>query len=194
MSRKTFSIGISAIILFVVLSATVLFNGKTTPAFRGQAITPPLPAAEIHMPDQNGNVFQLSAQHGKVVLVFFGFLNCPDECPLTMAHLAQALKTLGDGAQNVQVVLVSTDPVRDTPQAMKEYLANFNPTFLGITGTQDQLQQIWNNYGVMVLDGGETHSAYVYVIDQNSDLRLTFNAEMTPDEIAYDLKSLLAKQ
>jgi protein SCO1/2 len=193
MSRKTFVIGISAIFLLVVLSATVLFRNNN-PAFHGQAITPPLPAAEIHMPDQNGNDFQLSAQHGKVVLVFFGFLNCPDECPLTMAHLGQVMKKLGADAQNVQVVLVSTDPVRDTPQAMKEYLANFNPTFLGVTGTQDQLQPIWNDYGVMVLDGGETHSAYVYVIDQNGDLRLTFDTEMSPDEIASDLKTLLAVQ
>ena len=194
MPRKTFVIGISSIIAFVAFLAIFLFNGKSKPSFHGATITSPVRAADIHMSDQNGNDFQLSAQQGKVVLVFFGFLNCPDECPLTMANLAQALKTLGDDAKNVQVVLVSTDPVRDTPQAMKEYLANFNPTFLGITGTQDQLQQIWNDYGVMVLDGGETHSAYTYVIDQNGDLRLTFDAEMSPNEIASDLQTLLAAQ
>ena len=194
MSRKTFVIGISAIIILVAMSATILFNPTSTPSFHGEAIIPPVRAADIHMLDQNGNDFQLSAQKGKVVLVFFGFLNCPDECPLTMSQLSQALKKLGNGAQDVQVVLVSTDPVRDTPQAMKEYLANFNPTFLGITGTQAQLQPIWNDYSVMVLDGGETHSAYTYVIDQNGNLRLTFNAEMTSDEIASDLKTLLVKQ
>jgi len=90
--------------------------------------------------------------------------------------------------------MVSTDPVRDTPQGMKEYLANFDPTFLGITGTQDKLKPIWDDYGVVVLDGGETHSSYTYVIDQNGNLRLTFDPEMMPDDIAADLESLLAKQ
>lgn len=192
MTRKTFIIGISTIVLLVAISATVLFRSSRTAPLHGEAINPPIPAAEIRMPDQNGNDFQLSAQRGKVVLVFFGYLNCPDECPLTMAHLGQAMQMLGAVSQEVQVVLVSTDPVRDTPLGMKEYLANFNPTFLGITGTLAQLQPIWDDYGVEVLDGGETHSAFVYVIDQKGNLRLTFDPEMTPDDIASDLKTLLS--
>ena len=179
------------ILTFIIL--IVVITG-CSPSFHGGVINPAEPAADFNMPDQNGNDFQLSAQQGKIVLVFFGFLNCVDECPLTMAHLSQAMKTLGDKAQNVQVVMVSTDPVRDTPQGMKEYLANFDPTFLGITGTQDKLKPIWDDYGVVVLDGGETHSSYTYVIDQNGNLRLTFDPEMMPDDIAADLESLLAKQ
>ena len=70
------------------------------------------------MTDHNGQVFKLSAARGKVVLVAFGFTNCPDECPLTLAHIKQALETLGDQARNIEVVLVTTDPVRDTPQAL----------------------------------------------------------------------------
>jgi protein SCO1/2 len=163
-------------------------------SFHGSVINPAEPAADFDMPDQNGNDFQLSAQQGKIVLVFFGFLNCVDECPLTMAHLSQAVKMLGSGAQNIQVVMVSTDPVRDTPQAMKDYLANFDPTFLGITGTQDKLKPIWDDYGVVVENGGETHSAYTYVVDQSGDLRLTFDPEMTPDDIAADLETLLAQR
>jgi protein SCO1/2 len=193
-SRKTLITGISAIIILVGISAAVLFSSQSRLTFRGEAIAPPVPAADIRMPDQNGNDFALSAQRGKVVLLFFGFLNCPDECPLTMAKLSQAMNSLGDSARDVQVVLVSTDPVRDTPQGMKEYLANFNPTFLGITGSQDQLQQIWNEYGVEVLDGGETHSAYTYVIDQKGNLRLRFDTGMTPDEMASDLSALLARE
>jgi protein SCO1/2 len=188
MARKTILLNIT---ILIVLAAMVT---GCSPSFHGGMINPAEPAVDFTMPDQNGNEFQLSAQRGKVVLVFFGFLNCTDECPLTMSHLSQAMKTLGDGAQDVQVVMVSTDPYRDTPQAMKDYLANFDPTFLGITGTLDQLKPIWNDYGVVVLDGGETHSAYTYVVDQNGDLRLTFDPEMTPDDIAADLKTLLATQ
>lgn len=180
--------------IFTTLAVFALFLTGCSASFNGAVVNPASPAAEISMPDQNGNIFQLSEQRGKVVLVFFGFLNCPDECPLTMANLSQAMNILGDASKEVQVVLVSTDPVRDTPKAMTAYLANFNPTFLGITGSMDQLKPIWNDYGVVVLDGGETHSSYTYVIDQKGDLRLTFDSEMTPDEMAADLKNLLSAQ
>lgn len=177
-------------IIFILAAITT----GCSPSFHGGAINPVGPAADIHMVDQNGNDFQLSVLQGKIVLVFFGFLNCPDECPLTMSNLSRAMKSLGDSAQDVQVVMVSTDPVRDSSKAMKAYLANFDPTFLGITGSLDQLKSIWSDYGVVVLDGGETHSSYTYVIDQRGDLRMTFDTEMTPDEISSDLKTLLAKQ
>jgi len=92
----------------------VMFN---SPSFRGEIINPPSPAAEIKLTDQDGRPFQMSSLRGKVVLLYFGFVNCPEECPLTMAHLKQAVETLGPAAGDLQVVMVSTDPVRDTPQA-----------------------------------------------------------------------------
>lgn len=178
--------------LFTTLLLVAIFVSGCSPSFHGTAVKPVTSAADFSMSDQNGNSFQLSAQRGNVVLVFFGFLNCTTECPLTMANLSQAMNILGDQAKDVQVVLVSTDPVRDTPQAMKAYLEKFNPSFIGITGPMDDLQKIWNDYGVVVLDGGETHSSYTYVIDKKGDLRLTFDTETSPDDIASDLKSLLS--
>jgi len=180
--------------LFVSLLLVTIFVSGCSPSFRGTVVTPLTSAADFNMPDQYGNPFQLSAQHGKIVLVFFGFLNCPDECPVTMSKLSQAVNILGDQAKDVQVVLVSTDPVRDTPQAMKAYLDNFNSSFVGITGSMEDLQKIWNDYGVTVLDGGETHSSYTYVIDQEGDIRLTFDSETPPDDIAADLNTLLSTQ
>jgi len=178
---------------YIVLILLLVFIAGCAPSYHGATISPASPAADINMNDQNGKTFQLSAMRGKVVLVFFGFLNCPNECPLTMTHLSQAMKSLGDRSQDVQVVMVSTDPVRDSPQAMKDYLANFDPTFLGITGTVDQLKPIWDDWNVVVLDGGITHSEYTYVVDQSGDLVLTFDPEMTPDDIASDLNKLLSK-
>ncbi len=70
-----------------------------------------------------------------MVLLYFGYVNCPDECPLTMAHIKLVLKGLGDRVNNVQVAMVSTDPVRDTPQALKDFLGHFDPAFLGLTGS-----------------------------------------------------------
>jgi protein SCO1/2 len=180
--------------LFITLLLVVFFITGCSPSFKGAVVNPTTPAADFNMTDQNGKPFQLSAQRGKIVMVFFGFLNCPDECPVTMAKLSQAVSSLGDQAKNVQVVLVSTDPVRDTPQGMQAYLANFNSSFVGITGSMDDLKKIWNDYGVMVLDGGETHSSYTYVVDQKGDLRLTFDTEMSPDDIASDLSKLLSAQ
>src|SRR5436189_5236531 len=90
-------------LLAVFLNSCSLFK----PSFKGGVIDPPLPAPEINLPDHNGNNFQLSALHGKIVLIFFGYTNCPDECPATMAHFKLALDALGDSAQNVQVVMVT---------------------------------------------------------------------------------------
>lgn len=178
---------------FLFLAAILLVGcfGKTS--FRGEAVDPSAPAAEIDLPDQNGDNFRLSEMRGSVVLVFFGFTNCVDECPLTMAHIKLAMEQLGDRAQNVQVVLVSTDPVRDSRKALKEYLDKFNPSFVGITGAYADLKMIWDAYDVTVLDGGETHSSFTYMIDKNGNLRATFEPEAKPEDIAHDLDILLSE-
>jgi len=193
MSRKTFVIGISAILAIFALSVIILFKGNNKPTFRTDAINPPVRAAEIKLTDQNGNAFQLSNARGKVVVLAFGFTNCVEECPLTMAHIKLALEKLGPSAQNVEVVMVSTDPLRDTPQAVKDFLGSFNPSFIGLPGTSDELSKVWNDYGVVVLEGGETHSSTSYVIDQKGNMRLTFTPETLPDDIAADLNTLLTE-
>lgn len=179
--------------LLVLLCIFVLAGCAGKASLRGEPVDPSTPAAEIDLADQNGNNFRLGEMRGKVVLIFFGFTNCVDECPLTMAHIKLALDSLGERAQDVQVVLVSTDPVRDTPQALKEYLDKFNPSFVGIPGTVDQLKKVWDAYGVTVLDGGETHSSFTYVIDKSGTLRVTFEPETSPEDIAHDLDILLAE-
>jgi protein SCO1/2 len=181
-----FRISILASLLFTIAACS-----PAKPTFRGGAINPPFPAAEIKLTDHNGQPFALSGQRGKVVLVYFGFTNCPDECPLTMAHVKQALQSIGDSAKNVQVVMVTTDPLRDTPQILKDYMTNFNPTFLGLTGTTEELQKAWKDYGVVVEDGGETHSTFLYVIDPAGNLRETFLPDSEPADIAADVSLLL---
>ena len=181
----------AATILFMMV---VVSCSMFKPAFKGETVEPVAAAPEIRLPDQNGNPFQLSAQRGRLVLVFFGFTNCVEECPLTMAHLKQSLEILGDQAGDVQVVLVSTDPVRDTPSVLRDYLSKFNPAFLGVTGPFDSMSKIWSDYDVTVLDGGETHSSLTYVIDKQGNIRLHFDPDMSPENIAADLKILLAEK
>lgn len=181
--------GIVSLVLFLLLAACA---GR--PAFHGEPVEPPAPAPEIALADQHGQLFRLSGMAGKVVLIFFGFTNCPHECPLTAANLRQALALLGGRAGDVQVVMVSTDPLRDTPQAVAEFLARFDPAFIGIPGTTETLGPVWDDYGVVVLQAGETHSSSIYAVDRAGDLRLTFTPEAPPQEIAADLALLLDEQ
>jgi protein SCO1/2 len=175
------------------LIATAACSGLGA-SFKGDLVSPATTAPEIHLTDAKGNNFQLSYLQGKVVLIFFGFTNCVDECPLTMAKLKVTLESLGEQSQDVVVAMVSTDPVRDTPQAIQDFLGKFNPNFVGLPGNTEQLSKIWSAYGVTVLDGGETHSSYIYAIDKNGKFRLTLDADLTPEDITSDVRLLLAEQ
>lgn len=189
MNRRLLSIGAGILGLLIILAVILYTTDK--PSLKGSVITPPWPAPEIKLTDHNGHPFTMSSQRGKVVLVYFGYTNCPDECPLTMAHIKVALESLGDRAKDVQVVMVSTDPARDTPQALGDFMGHFGPSFLGLTGTTAELQSTWRSYGVTVEAGGETHSTYLYVIDPSGDVRETFLPDSEPNSIAADLDLLL---
>jgi protein SCO1/2 len=189
MQRKTLLLGVSIFVVLMALTAIVYLTSK--PSFRGAVITPPWPAPELKLTDHNGQPFTMSNQRGKAVLLYFGYVNCPNECPLTMAHLKLALESLGNRAKDVQVVMVSTDPVRDTPQALKDFMEHFNPSFLGLTGTPAELQKAWKDYGVTVAAGGETHSTFLYVIDPSGNVRETFLPDTESNDIAADVGLLL---
>jgi protein SCO1/2 len=187
------------IFLPVLLGLTVLLGFGAgwffiaAQTFHSHVIDPPRLVADIRMKDEDGQLFELGKTQKKVVLLFFGYTHCPDECPLTLANLKLALEMLGaEAAQKVQVVMVSTDPDRDTPEVLNRYLNKFNADFLGITGSIDEMQKIYDDYNVIVLEGGETHSTFVYVIDSARQLRLTFLPDTMPEDIAHDLRILLA--
>jgi len=192
MPRKTIVVGVGIVVVLLVV--TIFFFLTNRPSLRGSVITPPWTAPEISLHDQNGQPFTLSSQKGKVVLLYFGYVNCPDECPLTMAHVKLARESLGNRAQDVQVIMVSTDPARDTPQALKTFMEHFDPSFLGLTGSIPDLQKTWQDYGVTVEDGGETHSTFLYVIDPSGNIRETFLPDTEPQEIAADLRLLLREK
>jgi protein SCO1/2 len=192
MNRKATWMGIAAVLLIALLTTGyALFLRQ--PSFYGAAFDSPRQAAEIQAVDMHGNAFRLNDSRGKIVLLYFGYVHCPLECPLTMAHLKQALVSLGAEAQSVQVVMISTDPVRDTPESMRAFLAHFDPSFIGISGSPDALVKIYRDYHIVVLEGGETHSSFTYVIDRAGRLRLTFVPDSTAEDIAHDLRILLAE-
>jgi protein SCO1 len=183
--------GLVLIGVLTIISGFMFFSIR--PSFHGAVINPPIPAAEIKLPDSNGAPFTLSDLRGKVVILYFGYTNCPDECPLTMAHLKLAMDMLGDKSKDVQVVMISTDPARDTAEAMKDFLGKFDPSFVGLVGTPDELTKVWKDYGVTVEDGGETHSFFIYMIDQGGNFRETFLPDSLPADIAADTRLLLGE-
>ncbi len=189
MNRRLLSLGVGILLLLFI--AIVIAAVTSRPSFKGSLITPPWQAPEIQLTDHHGQPFTLSSQRGKVVLLYFGYVNCPDECPLTMAHVKLARESLGEQAKDVQVVMVSTDPKRDTAQALKDFMTHFDPSFLGLTGTLDELQKTWKDYGVTVEDSGETHSTYLYIIDPAGNVRETFLPDAEPNTIASDIRLLL---
>lgn len=177
---------LTVFLLLAMASCTML-----KPSFKGTAFSSSIPAAEIKLTDHNGQPFQLSNFRGRVVLVFFGFSNCVNECPVTLAIIRKALEEVGDASKDVDVVMVSTDPANDTSVSMREFMGRFNPAFLGLLGAPDELAKAWSDYGVVVEDGGETHSSLTYVVDRNGNLRETFSLDLKPEDVASDLKILL---
>jgi protein SCO1/2 len=191
MERK--SLWVILILLAVVLVAigvTFFVYGRVN-SFKGSVIDPPIAAPEISLTGPDGGKIHLSDFRGKVVLVFFGYTNCPDECPTTMAILRQVRADLGADSAKIQVLFVTTDPARDSPVRMALYLAAFDPTFIGLTGSNADLASVYQAYGVTVLDNGETHSTRVYVIDQNGMLGLTFPYGLVPSDIEHDLRMVM---
>lgn len=193
MEKKFFWVG-TGILLLVVLAAAVANYVVNRPrTFNGSVISPSSQAPDFSLTNQSGQIVKLSDFRGKYTLMYFGYTHCTNECPATMAILMKTRSLLGNQAGQIQVLFVATDPNGDTPQAMGEFLNRFDPSFVGATGTQAELQSVWAAYGVTVLDGGETHSNYVYLIDPSGNLRLTYPYPSTPEQIAADLRLLLRK-
>jgi len=158
---------VAMVLLGVIVAAALVYTylGSVNPTFHGSLISPAEPAADFALTNQNDETTQLSDFRGKYVLLFFGFTNCPDECPLTMGYLKQMYDKLGDQAEKVQVVLITTDPANDTPKELGNFLSHFDPSFIGLTSSKEVLQPVWSSYGVTVMDNGETHSSFLYLID-----------------------------
>ena len=160
-----------------------------------------LPAApEFELTRSDGSNFQLGEMRGKVVLLFFGYTSCPDECPTTMAKLKLAVSQLKENeAARVKVLFVTVDPKRDTPVLVQAYASRFSPDFIGLGGTEPQLGKVWQAYGIHRSDipGSSAdsysvdHTLRITIIDQNGNLRVSFGIDALVDDIVHDLQLLL---
>ena len=168
-------------------------------SFHGTTISPPLPVTDFALQTANEEVFRLSEQKGKLILLFFGYTSCPDVCPVTLATFKQVYDDLGADAQLVRFVMITADPDRDTPERVAEYAAQFNPEFIGLSGDLVVLEQIWKELGVFVEKQESnsaagylvSHTASVYVLDQQGGLTMTFPYGTNATEIADDIRQIL---
>jgi protein SCO1/2 len=198
MDRKPVWVGVGLFALVVVAILTAVFLARP-PQYYATAYEPK-PAPEIVLPLRTGGSFHLSDLKGRIVLLFFGFTNCPDICPTTLANLRQVVTQLSpDAAPRVQVVFITVDPDRDTPARAQEYASQFDPSFIGLSGSTAELEQVWSRYGVYRELGASdaagnysvTHTARVTVIDPKGNLRLSINYDATWPDILHDVQILL---
>lgn len=169
------------------------------PGFRATDITGAAFGRDFALADHTGKPRALADFRGKVVVMFFGFTHCPDVCPTTLAQLAAAMKKLGADADRVQVLLVTVDPERDTPQVLSQYLSAFDPRFLALRGTAGETARVAKEFKIIYQKVAGTrpdsytmdHSAGTYIFDTQGRLRVYVSYGQGPEVFAHDIALLL---
>jgi protein SCO1/2 len=183
----------------VLVLAALAGCGKGEPRFQLTDVTGADFGKELNLTDHHGKARTLQDFRGKVVVVFFGFTHCPDVCPTTMNDLALVMKELGPDAQRVQVLFVTVDPERDTPQVLAQYVPAFHPSFLGLHGNAEATARAAKSFKVFYQKqpqaGGSytvDHAAGTYILDQEGRLRLFGQYGAGPQTLLHDIRALLA--
>jgi protein SCO1/2 len=185
-----------------VLVALLAACGARGPDFQASDITGASFGRDFELRDPTGKLRHLAEFRGKAVVVFFGYTQCPDVCPTTLAALADAMKRLGPDADRVQVLFITVDPERDTPQLLAQNVPAFDPRFLGLYGDADATARTAKEFRILYQKvAGSTpgnytmdHSAGSYVYDPQGRLRLYVANGQDADVFAHDLRALLASR
>lgn len=167
--------------------------------FRGIDLTGAAYAQGFSLTDFNGQSRTLVDYRGQVVMLYCGFLQCPDVCPTALARASAVMEQLGTEASRVQLLFVTVDPERDTPELLREYMAAFDPRFVALTGRLDQIQATADAFRVYfkkVPTGSSytmDHTALTYLFDPAGRIRVALRHEQTADDYAADVRRLLAE-
>lgn len=199
-SRKIFivAVAITAMITGVWLSSKVMQEPLET---RVASILPASDLAEFSLLDQDGNAFGLENFAGNWSLLFFGFTNCPDICPITLQVLVNARQQMAAAGHDElpAIVLVSVDPERDTPEIMRQYVANFGAETTGLTGSLEELRKLTGGLGIYFekaeVEGDNytvNHSAAVIVLNPAGQLQAIFSAPHKAENFAHDMPILMS--
>jgi protein SCO1/2 len=186
-------------LLAFAAAALLAACGADAPKFRSTDITGADFGKELALTGHDGKPRTLADFRGRLIVLFFGYTHCPDVCPTTLVDVAGALKSLGSDAARVQVLFVTLDPERDTPQVLKQYVPAFDPGFLGLSGDAAATQRAAKEFRIFYekrsgsTPGAYTvdHSAQSYVLDTQGRLRLLVRQERIAQDLAEDLRVLL---
>ena len=196
--RKRWALGFGTLLVLSVIVWRGLPHWRPH-VWHGFAMQPPKPAADFTLTAHTGARVSLHDFRGKLVLLYFGYTYCPGICPTTLANVAQVLRQLGARANQVQLLMISVDPERDTPDRLAAYVPHFHPSFLGLTGSAADIAAVAPLFGIYyekqegTTDTGYlvNHSATLMVVDQQGIMRLIIPFNTTVPDIAADVASLL---
>jgi len=192
----------AAVAAFAVLALAGCQKASSDkPAFKGIDLTGAEYARSLNLTDQDGRARTLADFKGKVLVIFFGYTQCPDVCPTTMAEVAEVKRSLGADGDKVQGIFVTVDPARDTAQLLKAYLASFDPTFIGLRGSEEQTQAAAKEFKVFYAKvPGKTpetytmdHTAAAFIFDTEGRVRVYARYGAGAQPLADDIKLLLAE-
>lgn len=185
-----------------LLTMAITFGAEAadTLGLKAGVFDPPRMAPDFTVRGSDGKELKLSQYRGKLVLLEFGYTSCVDVCPVSLGMLAEARRQMGAQANQLQVIYVTVDPERDTPERMRNYLRAFDPTFIGATGTPQQMARVRQDYGITatkkMIDGSKTdytigHSSYLYFVDRKGSLRALLPFGRTAADVVHDATLLL---
>jgi protein SCO1/2 len=193
-------IGIAALSFVLVLAqaaAPAANPASKPPTLKAGVFDPPRAAPDFSLQGSDGRELKMSRHRGKVVLLAFGYSSCPAVCPTTLATLAEARRRLGPTSGDVHVIYVTVDPERDDSAHLKKYIGAFDSTFIGGTGTPDQLAAVRKAYGISAekTAAGDSyaysHSSFTYLIDRAGRIRALMPYGHDPQDYVHDLTILL---
>lgn len=188
-----------ALAFAIVLAGGMAYELTKPPVFHGGVITPPRAMPDFTLRSADGPV-KLSDFKGKFVLLYFGYTSCPDLCPTTLAKLTQVVALQENRAEDVQVIFVSVDYLRDTPEKLDAYARAFDRRFTGVTGSAEEIDQVTGDYGIYYkLNPPDPqtgfysvdHSASVLVFNRRGEIVITWPYGLETDQMASDLRELL---
>lgn len=171
-----------------------------TPAFSGIDITGAAYGHQLALTDMTGLPRTLADYRGKVVMLYFGFVQCPDVCPTALSRASEVMQHLGADAAQVQLLFVTVDPERDTPALLREYMAAFDPAFVALTGDAAAIQAAASAFRVYFkkIPTGSSytmdHTALTYLLDRNGLIRVALRHEQTAADYTADIRKLLAEK
>jgi len=185
----------------MLLGSIALLAGcvrKPQATFKGVDLTGASYAHDFRLNDAQGRERTLADFRGKAVLLHFGFTMCADVCPTTLARAARVKEMLGDSGERLQVLLMTLDPQRDTPQVLSAYTATFDPSFIGLYGTEEQTRAAADQFKVFYrkVPMGDTytidHSALSYAFDPEGRIRVALRHDQSDEDCAHDLRQLFS--